>query len=61
MWDAECDFSCRSSSGVVAMRVLMSYEVVMGCLEMRYMFAGIPPRPYIDDQRVIPLQVVMNI
>jgi hypothetical protein len=39
----------------------MSYEVVMGCFEMRYQIVGAPPRPYIDDHGVIPLQVVMTI
>jgi hypothetical protein len=38
----------------------MSYEVVMGCDEVRWVRRG-TPRPYIDDQRVIPLQVVMSI
>jgi hypothetical protein len=33
-WVVEGEFSCRSSGGVVAMRGLMSYEVVMGCDEM---------------------------
>jgi hypothetical protein len=31
----EGEFSYRSGSGVVAMRGLMSYEVVMGCVDMR--------------------------
>ena len=54
----EGEFSCRSSGCVVAMRGLMSYEVVVGCDEI---IVGVPPRPYIDDKRVIPLQVVMTI
>jgi hypothetical protein len=48
------------SGGVVAMRGLMSYEVVMGCDEVRWIRRG-TPQPFIDDQRVIPLQVVMTI
>jgi hypothetical protein len=42
------EFSCRSTGGVVALRRLMSYEVVMGCDEMRCLRIG-TPRPYIDD------------
>jgi hypothetical protein len=37
---------------------LVSYEATMGCDELRDMsrdeIVGAPPRPYIDDQRVIP-------
>jgi hypothetical protein len=40
---------------------LMSYEVVLGCDGMRCFFVGVPPLPYIDDQSVIPLQVVIII
>jgi hypothetical protein len=42
------------------MRRLISYEVVMGCDEMRCFHRG-TPRPYIDDQRAIPLQVMITI
>jgi hypothetical protein len=56
----EGEFSCLSSGRVVAMRGLMSYEMVIGCDEMRCLRRG-TPRPYIDDQRVIPLQVLMTI
>jgi hypothetical protein len=41
----------------------MSYEVVLGCDRMRWVrdvFVGVPSWPYIDDQRVIPLQVVIS-
>jgi hypothetical protein len=54
------EFSCRSSGCVVAMRRLMSYEVTTGCDEMRCVRMD-TPQLYIDDQRVIPLQVVMTI
>jgi hypothetical protein len=35
MWAVEGEFSRRSSGGVVAVRGLMSYKVVMGCDELR--------------------------
>jgi hypothetical protein len=38
----------------------MSYVVVLGCDKMRCFCRG-TPWPYIDDQRVIPLQVVIAI
>jgi hypothetical protein len=49
MWEEEGEFSCRSKGSVVAMRGLVSYEVVMGCAEMRDGFVGVTHRPYIDD------------
>jgi hypothetical protein len=42
----EGEFSFRSSGGVVAMRGLMSYEVVMGCDEMRCFRRGTPSALY---------------
>jgi hypothetical protein len=42
---------------MVAMRRLMRYEMVLRYDEMRC-FHRDTSRPYIDDQRVIPLQVV---
>jgi hypothetical protein len=57
----EGEFSYRCSGGVVVVRGLVSYEVVMGCDELRGVmrdgFVRVPPQAYIDDQRVIPLQV----
>jgi hypothetical protein len=38
----------------------MSYEVVLGCDEMRCVCMG-TPRPFIDDLRVIPLQFMITI
>jgi hypothetical protein len=40
LWAVDSEFSYRSSGGIVAMERLMSYEVVMGCDEMRCVHRG---------------------